>query len=90
MFIQGIAIQGNLFSYDIKTIGIYTNTLQAIAAGNVIPSNFLLSNIAILSTIKFLIGCREFSYGAVTDIRFENFLVRANYPWISRCGELVQ
>ena len=31
LFILGIAVQGNLFSYDIKAIRIYTNTLQAIA-----------------------------------------------------------
>lgn len=42
LFILGIAVQGNLFSYDIKSIRIYTNTLQAIAAGYVIASILLL------------------------------------------------
>lgn len=42
LFLLGIAVQGNLFSYDIKAIRIYTNTLQAIAVGYVIAAVFLL------------------------------------------------
>ena len=42
LFILGIAVQGNLFSYDIKAIRIYTNTLQAIAVGYIIAAILLL------------------------------------------------
>lgn len=59
LFILGIAVQGNLFSYDIKAIRIYTNTLQAIAVGYVIAALFLLHlsrKGQIIATAALLVG----------------------------------
>ena len=42
LWILGMAIQGNLLTYDIHRIHFYTNTLQAIAAGYLIATVFVL------------------------------------------------
>lgn len=42
LFVLGMVVQGNLLSLDPKSIRLYTNTLQAIAAGYVIAAIFLL------------------------------------------------
>jgi predicted acyltransferase len=42
LFILGMAVQGNLLAFDLKTLHLYCNTLQAIAAG------YLISTIALV------------------------------------------
>lgn len=42
LWILGMVIQGNLLSYDVNKIHFYTNTLQAIAAGYLIATIFVL------------------------------------------------
>jgi predicted acyltransferase len=42
LWILGMVVQGNLLSYDIDKIHFYTNTLQAIAAGYLIATVFVL------------------------------------------------
>ncbi len=42
LWVLGMAVQGNLLSYDINHIHFYTNTLQAIAAGYLIATVFIL------------------------------------------------
>jgi predicted acyltransferase len=42
LWILGMVIQGNLLSYDIQKIHFYSNTLQAIAAGYLIATIFVL------------------------------------------------
>ena len=43
LWVLGIAIQGNLFEWNIEKLKLYSNTLQAIAAGYLIASVFLLT-----------------------------------------------
>ena len=43
LFILGMIAQGNLLDYDLSTLHIYCNTLQAIAAGYLISSIIILS-----------------------------------------------
>ncbi len=42
LWVLGMAVQGNLLSYDINRIHFYTNTLQAIAAGYLIATVIIL------------------------------------------------
>ena len=42
LWVLGMAVQGNLLSYDINHIHFYTNTLQAIAAGYLIATVIIL------------------------------------------------
>ncbi|MDO5523629.1 MAG: DUF5009 domain-containing protein [Bacteroidia bacterium] len=59
LFILGAVIQGNLLSLDPLAVRVYTNTLQAIAAGYVIAAIFLLHlsrKGQIIATALLLIG----------------------------------
>lgn len=47
LFILGMVAQGNLLDYDLSTLHIYCNTLQAIAAGYLI-SSILILNLSVL------------------------------------------
>lgn len=42
LWILGMAVQGNLFDWDISRVKFYSNTLQAIASGYLIASVFIL------------------------------------------------
>lgn len=58
LWILGMAVQGNLLSYDINQIKFYSNTLQAIAAGYLIASVLVLYfkvSTQILLTVGLLI-----------------------------------
>lgn len=59
LFILGAVIQGNLLSLDPLSVRVYTNTLQAIAAGYVIAAVFLLHlsrKWQIIATVLLLTG----------------------------------
>ncbi len=59
LFILGIIVQGNLLSFDPKSIRVYTNTLQAIAVGYAISAVLLLHlsrRWQIITTAGLLIG----------------------------------
>ena len=43
LWILGMAVQGNLLDYDLSKLHVYSNTLQAIAAGYVIATIFLMT-----------------------------------------------
>ena len=43
LFVMGMAVQGNLLDFNLSTLSIYCNTLQAIAAGYLIASILLLN-----------------------------------------------
>jgi predicted acyltransferase len=43
LFVLGMIAQGNLLEYDISTLHIYSNTLQAIAAGYIIAAIIMLN-----------------------------------------------
>ena len=55
LWILGMLIQGNLLAYDIGRIHFYTNTLQAIAAGYLIATVFILY-LAVLQQVFATIG----------------------------------
>ncbi len=57
LWILGMVVQGNLLTYDIDKIHFYTNTLQAIAAGYLIATVFVLYlpvTFQILATVGLL------------------------------------
>ncbi len=59
LWILGMAIQGNLLDWDLDKLRLYSNTLQAIAAGYLIATIFLLTlsmRGQIVATIALLIG----------------------------------
>lgn len=43
LWILGMAVQGNLFAYNLDKLHLYSNTLQAIASGYVIATIFLMT-----------------------------------------------
>jgi predicted acyltransferase len=59
LWILGMAIQGNLFDWDLDKLKLYSNTLQAIAAGYLVSTIFLLTmsiRAQIIATAALLLG----------------------------------
>lgn len=60
LWILGMAVQGNLLDWNLDKLKLYSNTLQAIAAGYLIATIFLLTmksiRVQIVATIALLVG----------------------------------
>jgi predicted acyltransferase len=59
LWILGMAVQGNLFAYDLSKLHLYSNTLQAIASGYLVATILLLTVSIpgqILATAALLLG----------------------------------
>ncbi|MCC6145389.1 MAG: DUF5009 domain-containing protein [Candidatus Hydrogenedentes bacterium] len=59
LWILGMAVQGNLFAWDLDKLRLYSNTLQAIAAGYLVSTVFLMTmslRTQILATGGLLLG----------------------------------
>ncbi len=59
LWILGMAVQGNLFAWDLDKLKLYSNTLQAIAAGYLIAVIFMLTmsvRVQVIATAALLIG----------------------------------
>lgn len=52
LFVLGMAVQGHLLDFNLSTLHLYCNTLQAIAAGYLI-SGFLMLNVGVLGQVAF-------------------------------------
>ncbi|OGU67113.1 MAG: hypothetical protein A2499_10170 [Stygiobacter sp. RIFOXYC12_FULL_38_8] len=55
LWVLGMMLQGKLLTYDINEIKLYSNTLQAIAAGYIISALFIL-NLSIIKQIIATVG----------------------------------
>lgn len=59
LFILGMIAQGHLFEYDLSTLKLYNNTLQAIACGYAVSALLILNlhwSLQILATAALLVG----------------------------------
>jgi predicted acyltransferase len=52
LFILGMMVQGNLLDFDLSTLHVYANTLQAIAVGYLL-AGFVMLNVGILGQLVF-------------------------------------
>jgi predicted acyltransferase len=52
LFILGMMVQGNLLDFDLSTLHIYANTLQAIAVGYLV-AGFVMLNVGVLGQLVF-------------------------------------
>lgn len=62
LWILGMMVQGRLLTYDLEQIRLYSNTLQAIAAGYLIASIFVL-NLPLLAQIGATVGLMLVTWG---------------------------
>src|SRR5262245_61351913 len=52
LFVLGMAVQGHLLDFNLSTLHLYCNTLQAIAAGYLL-AGFLMLNVGVVGQIAF-------------------------------------
>lgn len=83
LWILGMMVQGKLLTYDINEIKLYSNTLQAIAAGYLISAIIIL-NFSVIKQIFATLGLLLIYWGimtfsAIPEIGANNFLPENNF-----------
>jgi len=80
LWVLGMAVQGNLLDYDLSRLHLFSNTLQAIAAGYLISTVFLLA-LPLVGQIAGTAALLLVFWGAIEFIPLPNAPAGTLEPW---------